>query len=166
MKRAYLLPDVGSIGLSFSAGPRAFARRRGFPFRAHRLRSRQVGLKTAPERPRSWKGASPSFRCLNSRRNRKQRPKDRQTTERTRDAICSRNRLQKAKMRAFFCAASRLKRGNGRRRRCRFAQVHVSFPRVVVSSSSGLFERGEGLAPFYSRGRLGVVCPTRRPRSR
>ena len=31
---------------------------------------------------------------------------------------------------------------------------------VFISSSSGLFERGEGLAPFHDRGRSGVVCPT------
>ena len=31
---------------------------------------------------------------------------------------------------------------------------------VFISSSSGLFERGEGLAPFHDRGRSGAVCPT------
>jgi hypothetical protein len=39
----------------------------------------------------------------------------------------------------------------------------VSLPWSSFRVRPCLFKRGEGLAPFHDRGRLGVVCPTRRP---
>ena len=49
----------------------------------------------------------------------------------------------------IFCAASRLEGGDGRRRRCPFAWVRVSFPWSSFRVRPCLFERGEGLAPFF-----------------
>ena len=47
-----------------------------------------------------------------------------------------------------------------------FAAGLVVGPLVFVFGSSRCFEQvSEGLAPFHDRGRLGVVCPTCRPRS-
>ena len=51
-------------------------------------------------------------------------------------------------------------------RRRVFAAGFVVGPLVFVFGSSGCFMQvSEGLAPFHGRGRLGVVCPTCRPRS-
>jgi hypothetical protein len=58
-----------------------------------------------------------------------------------------------------FCAASRLKEAERGRRRCPFTWVPCVDSLVFISSSSGLFERGEGLVPFSERGRLGAVPP-------
>jgi hypothetical protein len=50
--RADSMPDIGSIGLSFSACPGAFALRTPAPFSRDEARSRQGRTETAPERPR------------------------------------------------------------------------------------------------------------------